>query len=132
MPKRDLRGTDLSGETIEDTAPQPRAQGARSRAVQQIVHDAANVRMLDAILPAALLACASDQVVPESLVSGIDTDGHQRELDGSPPSQHVKNVQQCPAVLASRETDHHTVTVLDQRVLGDRLGDLLCEPRFKR
>ena len=39
---------------------------------------------------------------------------------------------QRPAVLAAGQADHDAIAVLDQTVLGDRLGDLLGDPRFER
>ena len=68
----------------------------------------------------------------EPLVAGVDTDCDQRKLDWRSPTEHVEDVQQRPAVLASGQADHHPVAVLDQRVLGDRFGDFFGQPRFER
>ena len=45
--------------------------------------------------------------------------------------EHVEDLDQRPAVLAARQPDHDAIAVLDQAVLGDRLGDLLGDARFE-
>ena len=56
----------------------------------------------------------------------------ERERDRRALAQHVEDLDQRPAVLAAGQPDHDAVAVLDQVVLGDRLGDLLGEARFER
>ena len=87
--------------------------------------------VLDAVLPAALLAGAGDQVVLVALVAGVDVDGDEREGDRRALPQHVEDLQQRPAVLAAGQPDHDAVAVLDQTVFGDRLGDLLGDACFE-
>ena len=87
--------------------------------------------VLDAVLPPALLAGARDEVVPIAFVAGVDGDRDERERDRRALPQDVEDVDQRPAVLAARQPDHHAIAVLDQAVLGDRLGDLLGEARFE-
>src|SRR5262249_53127708 len=71
-------------------------------------------------------------IVAVALVSGIHANRHERELNRRALSQHVENVEQRPAILAARKTDHDTIAVLDQSVFGDPPCDLLVPPRFKR
>ena len=62
MAERDLRGADLGGDAVQDAAAQPRAQRARRGVgLEDVVHDLADRRVLDAVLPAALLAGLRDR-----------------------------------------------------------------------
>ena len=86
----------------------------------------------DSVLPAALLAGARNQVVPVPVVAGVHRDGDERERDRRALAEDVEDVDQRPAVLAARQPDHHAVAILDQVVVGDRLGDLLGQACFER
>ena len=46
------------------------------------------------------------------------------------PAQHVENLDQRPAVLAARQTDHDPIAVLDQAEFRHRSGDLFRYSRF--
>ena len=132
MAERDLRRADLLRDPIQDAAPQPRAQRARRGAiVEDVVDCLADAGVLDAIFPAARLTRPRDQVVLVLLVAGIDVDRDERERDRRALAEHVEDLEQRPAVLASREADHDAIAVLDHLVIDNRLRCLFRETRFE-
>ena len=110
-----------------------RAQSEHGRGVgvEDVLDHLADAGVLDAVLPAAGFAGAGDHVVLVVLVAGVDVDGDQREPDRRALAQHVEDLQQRPAVLAARQTDHHAVAVFEHVVVDDRLGRLLRQPRLE-
>src|SRR5438105_7830639 len=132
MAERDLRRADLLRDPIQHAAPQPRAQRARRGAiVEDVVDRLADAGVLDAIFPAARLTRPRDQVVLVLLVAGIDVDRNERERDRRALAEHVEDLEQRPAVLASREADHDAIAVLDHLVIDNRLRCLFRETRFE-
>ena len=133
MAERDLGGADFGCQPVEHAAAEPRAQRARRRvAGQQILHHVADLGVDDPVLPAASLTRARDQIVAVAVVAGIDGDADQRERDRRPLAQDVEDLQQSPAVLAARQSDHDPIAILDQAVFGDGLRDFLGDSRFER
>jgi hypothetical protein len=88
--------------------------------------------VLDAILPAPFGAARSDQIVTIAVVTRVHGDRDEGKCNRRTLPQHIKYVQERPAVLAARQTNHHAIAVLDQVVFRDRLGDFLGEPRLER
>jgi hypothetical protein len=82
-----------------------------------------------------MLVCSTCSSHPRAVlvpfVAGVDVHGDDREVDRRPLLEHVQDLNQRPAVLAAGESDHDAIAVLDQIVLGDRLGDLLGDARFE-
>ena len=75
MAEGDLRGADLGRDAVQHAAAQPRAQRARRGVgLEDVVHDLADRGVLDAVLPAALLAGLRDDAVLEVLVARVDVD----------------------------------------------------------
>jgi hypothetical protein len=132
VPERDLGRADLRGEPIQRTPAQPGAQRARRRVdVEDLLDRLPDVRVLDVQLPPARGARLGELVVLVALVAGVDVHRDQREVDRGPLLQDVEDLDERPAVLAARQADHDPIAVLDQTVLGDRLGDLLGDPGFE-
>ena len=82
MTERNLAGPDLRRHAIQHTASELRAERARRGVgVEHVVHDLADLRVLDPILPAACLARAGDLLVLVVCVPGIHVHRHEREVD---------------------------------------------------
>ena len=78
------------------------------------------------------LARARDQIVTEALVPRVDRHADQGKRDRRALPEDVQDLEQRPAVLASGQAHHDPIAVLDQAVVGYRLGDFLGEARFER
>src|SRR5258705_6829777 len=132
MAERDLGRADLRGDSVEHSAAQPRAERARRGVrLEQVVHHLANRRVLDAVFPPALAARLRDDVVLELLVAGIDVDRDQREVDRRALPELVEDLQERPAVLATRQADHDAVAVFNEVEVLDRFRGLLCDACFE-
>ena len=71
----DLGRPNFPGDPIEHATPKPRTQRAgRLAVVQDVVHDSANRRVLDAAGPATVGTRVRHEVMPEIGVAGIDVD----------------------------------------------------------
>ena len=133
VAERNLGRAHLGGDTVQDAAPQARAQRTGCGVgFEQIVHHLADRRVLDAVLPATLAAGVRNDVVLEVFVAGVDVDRDEREIDRSPMAQLVERLYQRPAVLAAREADHDAVAVLNQVEIDDGFGGLPGDTGFER
>ena len=95
VAERDLRGADLGGDSVEDAAPEPGTERAGRRVgLEQVVHHLADGRVLDAVLPPALLARLRDDAVLEVLVARVDVDGEEGERKRRALLQHVQHLHQ--------------------------------------
>src|SRR4051812_24634360 len=97
MGERNLCGAGLPRNAVEHTTAQPGAEGAGRRIrLEQVVHHLADRRVLDAVLPAALLAGSRNHVVLVVLVARVDVDGDEREVDRRPLTELVEDLQEGP------------------------------------
>ena len=123
-----LGGADLAGNAVQHPSPQPGTQRTgRGVGLEDVVHQLADLRVLDAVLPAARLAGSGDDVVLEVLVAGVDVDGDEGKGDGRPLPQFIEDLEERPAVLAARQADHDAVAILDEIEVVDRPGRFLCD-----
>ena len=88
----------------------------------------ADAGVLDAVVPAARLARARDEIVFVFLVAGVDVDRDRRESHRRTLAQNVEDLKQGPAVLSAGETDHDSVAIFDHAEVDDRLRGSLCDP----
>jgi hypothetical protein len=93
---------------------------------EDVVHHLADRRVLDAVLPAALLARLGDDVVLEVLVAESTLTAISEKSMGARSRADFEHPASCPLSFAADSPTHHAVAVLDQ-VKSTMLSSSFCD-----
>ena len=103
VPQGNFGRSHLARKAVQHAAAESGTERAWCRArIQYIVQDLANRRMLDAVFPSPLLTRACDHIVLVLSVAGIYVHRNQREPDRRSLPQHIEQLHERPAILATR------------------------------
>src|SRR6267378_1407394 len=120
MAESNLGATFFHSDVIENTAPQPRADRTISLAFRhQTFDDRVSVALDDAKGHAALTQVVRQNFGRESRLLLIQVDSQQIESHRSAPLYVKQQLQQCVAVLSTRQTDHHAIAIFDHAKVSD-------------
>src|SRR5262249_36681119 len=126
MPERDLAPPLLLRKTIENAAPQTRAERALRRPGSLVlVDEIADARVFDVIGNAERLEVLLHHRPAQPLVALIDGDGDESEPDRCALLKPEEDLQEGEGVLPAGDRDGDTIPLLDHPVFDDRAADLL-------
>ncbi len=123
VPERDLGRADLPRHPIERATAQPRAQRTHRLAFRnQALDDAVGILLHDVKGHAARRQIPRQYVCRKAWLLLIEIDGDEIKGKRRPALEREQDVEQAVAVLAPRQTHHHSIAGLDQGEVGDGLA----------